>query len=62
MQMVKASFRLGPDATQSAIDAAINKTMDAARMAFGNAPFRACMVIDKSGYNTVVRAMVGRVA
>lgn len=58
MQVVKGKFRLGPAATDAAIGAAISETMDAARKAFGDKPNRALLVIDRTGYNTVVRAMI----
>lgn len=58
MQVVKGTFRLEPAASDAEIDAVIDMTMGKAREAFGDYPSRALLVIDRTGYSTVVRAMV----
>lgn len=57
---LKASVRLEPSSTESDIDHAISGIMQKAREAMGSEPNRALVVVDRTGYRTVIRAQVGR--
>jgi hypothetical protein len=59
--IIKAVAVVGPAATREQIDAAVASMMARASEKLGpGTPPRALMVVDRTGYNTVVRAMVGR--
>ena len=58
--IVRARRRLEHNATPDDVSASIKGIMDKAAELIGAAPNRALVVIDRTGYCTVVRAMVGR--
>lgn len=59
-QTIKANVRLEPSSTEADIDRTINQIIQKAREAIGTEPNRALVIVDRTGYRTVIRAQVGR--
>jgi hypothetical protein len=57
---IRASIRLEPFSTPDDENREIRGIMDRARAEIGGEPNRAYLVVDRTGYQTVIRAQVGR--
>jgi len=58
--IIKSIVKLEPFSTDMDIDHAISGIMTRARAEIGYEPNRAYFVVDRTGYQTVIRALVGR--
>jgi len=58
--IIKSIVKLEPFSTEVDIDREISGIMTRARAEIGDEPNRAYLVVDRTGYQTVIRAQVGR--